>query len=170
MEIQFSELLYELDVSNVKQSVVPKITDQNTDPSLSHELVLCYYPDPEQKIQLAFMAWRVATLKRSCYSTSTSRSTQMFEVAEKIFTATLECLKSLLLPFTGGNRGLTNELCARLFNEYQRAFEKYINKWDIIHRPDGIWVDEKSNDVFLAPYKSGVVLGLNPIDYVFIYG
>lgn len=162
MNIEFDELLYKLDVSEVKQYYVPR-------EDVPHESVLCFDPSPEQKIQLAYMIWQVATRNRSIYSTSTSKLTPMFEVAESIFSATLENLKSLLLPFAAGNRDLTGKLCYMLFKEYQPAFEKHIQNWEIIHRPDSIWIDEKSNGVFLAPYGDRAAVGLNPTDYVFIY-
>ena len=166
MEIlKFDERLYTLDVGGVHQYEVPKIIDPNDESSVK-ESVICYEPDRKQVIQLALIVWQVATKARN----SEKPRTAMFEVAEKRCTATRDALKSLLLPFVDGDKSKAYDLCLTLLRMNKDNLDKYLKDWEIIPRPKSVWVDEKSNRIFLAQYEGRVLVGLSTTNCVFVCG
>ena len=164
----FDERLYTLDVSKVDQYEVPEYIDPNenlSDETNSVGTVRCYRPDPKQLIQLAIIVWQVATMDRN----RQPPHTRYFELAETRCTVTREILKSLLLPFCGGDVGKARDLCITLLRRNKEFLDKYICNWKIIPKPKDIWIDKESRGIFIARSGDSEVVGVNPMSYVFIY-
>ena len=165
--LEFDKHLYTLDVSEVKQYEVSKISDpsRDLDDSESRESVKCYEPDKRQLIQIAFIIWQVATHERSKKQARTSQ----FELAERRIIDTRKALASLLLPMFDGNRDKAKDFCVTLYRKYNPEMMKHIDGWRIISRPRSVWVDKETKGIFLCQVEGKVVVGLNPTDYVFVY-
>lgn len=161
---KFDERLYTLDVGAVAQHEFPKIIDPN-DENLDNGSIVCYEPDKKQTIQLALIIWQVATRERNKYRPSSP----YFGLAESRCSAARNALKSLLLPFVEGDTSKARDLCLTLLRLNKEGLEKYLSHWSIIKRPNSIWVNEDSNGIFIAKYRNGIVVGLNPTNCVFVY-
>ncbi len=167
----FDERLYTLDVSEVTQYEVSKISDpkKDLDDLESHESVKCYEPDKRQLIQIAFIIWQVATHERKKMESEKRTKVSQFEVAERRIIDTRKALASLLLPMFSGNQGKAHDFCVALCRKYNPEMTKYINGWEIVPRPSSVWVDKGNNGIFLCQNKGRVLVGLNPTNYVFMY-
>lgn len=162
--LNFDEHLYKLDVGEVPKKEIPRIIDPN-DLESSKGTVVCYFPTDEQQIQLALTIWQVATRKRNALQ---SRNKE-FEVAEQRVTKTRNVLKSLLLPFVGGNQDKAMDFCGTLLKENKPILDKYVNGWSIIRRPSTVWIDKNARGIFLCENEGRILVGLNPTNYVFAY-
>lgn len=162
---KFSERLYSLDVGEVPREEIPRIVDPNEAES-SRGTVVCYNPTKDQLIQLALIIWQVATRERNALQIRD----RQFEVAEERVTKTRNVFKSLLLPFVDGDPNKARDLCVTLLRENKPILDKYINGWSVVKRPSSVWVDEDTNGIFICENGGRILVGLNPTNYVFVYG
>ena len=165
---QFDERLYALNVEDVHQYDVPKIIDPNeilSDDTNSSGIVKCYEPSKKQLIQLSLIIWQVATRDRN---RKTPR-TREFELAEVRCTTTREILKSFLLPFVDGDVSKARDLCLTLIRINKENLDKYLCNWEIIPKPKDIWIDKNTRGIFIARSGDREVVGINPMNCVFVY-
>lgn len=164
MALNFDERLYTLDVGEVHKEAIPRIIDPN-DAESNTGTVVCYNPTKDQFIQLALIIWQVSTRERNALQVRTKK----FEVAEELVTRTRNVLISLLLPFVEGNSEKARDLCVTLLLKHKPTFDKYIEGWSIIKRPNSVWVDKEAKGIFLCKNEGRILVGLNPTNYVFVY-
>ena len=162
---KFDERLYALNVENVSRREVSRIVDP-TNLESNGELVVCYDLSPEQETQLAFVVWQVATRERN---QKKPRNCPMFRLFENKVNATRDALVSSLLHYVAGDEKAAIAICKKLYTILMPKLEMYLKNWEIIPRPNTIWVDKKSNGIFLAQHDGKIVVGINPKNYIFVY-